>query len=118
MKTIAAQILFLGVALASSASANAEGWLYTSGLGGFSCRQLLDATKSAIGRAQVAEWLNGYVSGYNSYASKALLPPDMDTGIAFVETFCRNNPLSNIGSVGAVLVQDLGGPKVLFRYER
>ncbi|MGV8932342.1 MAG: hypothetical protein ACOH1R_09600 [Luteimonas sp.] len=118
MKTFAAQTLCLGVALASVASARAEVSFYANGLGGLSCGKLLEATKSEVGRAQVADWLNGYVTGYNYYASKPLLPSDKESSIAFAETFCRNNPLSNIVSAAAVLVQDLGGPKVLFQYER
>lgn len=92
---------------------------YASGLGTLSCGKLLQATKAPVGRAQVADWINGYVTGYNYYATTGVLtPPENATSIAFAETFCRNNPLSNIVAAAAVLVQDLGGPKVAFKFQR
>ena len=118
MKIIGIQIALLGICTLTPGMARADVSFYANELGGLSCGKLLEATKSKVGRAQVADWLNGYVTGYNYYAEKPVMPPDNETSIAFAETFCRNNPLANIVSGGAVLVQDLGGPKVSFQYER
>jgi len=118
MKILAIQVLLLITALAPVSAADIGAPFYVNGLGGLSCGKLLEATKGEVGRAQVADWLNGYITGYNYYAGRPLLPPDKETSIAFADNFCGHNPLSNIVAVAAVLVQDLGGPKVFFQYEK
>jgi len=91
---------------------------YAAELGTLNCGQLLNATKTEVGRAEVADWLNGFVTGYNAFnGADSISPPDNPTAIAFANKFCANNPLSNIIAAGAVLVQDLGGKPVAFKYE-
>ena len=117
MKIPATQLILLVACTELAYPANAQTTFYATGLGTLSCGKLLDATKGEVGRAEVADWINGYVTSYNYYSNKPLTPRDNETNVAFAEAYCRNNPLSNIVAASAVLVQDLGGPKVRFAYK-
>jgi hypothetical protein len=83
----------------------------------FSCGKILEATQHEVGRAQIADWFNGYVTSYNYFGTRNVVPPDNPTSVAFVDSYCRNNPLHNIIQAAAVLVQDLGGPKASHPYK-
>jgi hypothetical protein len=114
--------IFISICVLSIASAKslAEEKDYTiiSGLATLSCGSILEDSKNKVRGAEISDWLNGYVTGYNFYnTNRQVNPPDRATNIAFIENFCRNNPLSILVSGGAVLVQDLGGPKVDFDYK-
>ena len=88
-----------------------------TGMGTLSCGKVLEAINTGTGRTQVSIWMNGVVTGYNFYASAHVSPPDDETSIAFIKNYCSNNPLSNIVAGTAVMVQDLGGPKVSFKHK-
>lgn len=117
MKNIAALVIVLIATGTTPSWASAQDPFHVNGLGRLTCGKLLEATKSDFGRAQVADWLNGYITGYNFYASKPLLPPDKESTVLFASSHCNKNPLSNIVAVAAIIVQDLGGPIVKFKYE-
>jgi hypothetical protein len=59
------------------------------------------------------EWVNGYISAYNSFASRTQITSKdipSETIIAFIDKYCRDNPLKPV--VGAVdcLLSNYGGP--------
>lgn len=83
-----------------------------NGVGNLSCGQVLAAAKSAPGRMEVSDWVNGFITGYNYYNNGQLVtPPDSDTEIAFIDVYCQTNPLSNIVAGVVSLVDKLGGKK-------
>ena len=62
---------------------------------------------------QYASWTMGYLSAYNVATKHPQLStiPDSDTTLAYLDKFCRNNPLGYvIGGVNC-LIGDLGGWK-------
>lgn len=83
-----------------------------NGLGTLSCGKVLDNLDNPVGRAEISDWLNGFVTAYNYYENQQLVtPPDKETNVAFIETYCRKNPLSNIVAGAVDLIESLGGKK-------
>jgi hypothetical protein len=59
---------------------------------------------------QSTQWVWGYLHGYNMTTTNAIVqPPDDDTVAAYLEKFCRDNPLKAVAGGVPQLIEDLGG---------
>lgn len=96
-----------------------------TGAGAFSCGDYLKHREDHAS-AQIAidiTWVFGFMSGYNMEVSDKptpaqVTPPTAATTTAFLDKFCRDNPLLTITHAAMVLVDKLGGERVKFRYEK
>ena len=56
-------------------------------------------------------WLLGYVSGFDDHGwtDTPEITPDMNNGsvIAWVDTYCRNNPMANLNGASSELVREI-----------
>ena len=88
-----------------------------NGLATLSCGKVLEYSEDEVGETHLSNWLNGYVTSYNYYSIEhQVSAPDRATNIFFIKNYCSKNVLSSLVAGGAVLIQDLGGPKVKFPY--
>jgi hypothetical protein len=61
------------------------------------------------------QWLLGWVSAYNAYnVSRQVRLQDGQSALAFVDRYCTNNPLQLVVGAAEALIDELGGPKVLY----
>ncbi|MBL8362953.1 MAG: hypothetical protein JNN18_20870 [Rubrivivax sp.] len=83
-----------------------------SGLGGIGCAEYLEDRRAAnkTQDALYGTWAWGYLSGYNHFSShKEVDIPTIPTILAYLDKYCRVNPLEKV-VVGAItLIGDLGG---------
>jgi len=104
----------LAVTLPTNAAAQRAATMM--GVGGFSCGQYLahrqseNESYSGNQTGVYATWVWGYISGYNHFSSRPPIePPDENAVIAYLDKYCRNNPLSLVVSGAICLVADSGG---------
>ena len=90
------------------------------GTGTLSCGKWLEGSRQGpAARAQLLQWVYGFLSGVNSHtAGPQAKPLDVEAGAAFVDAYCRNNPLHALVLAAAALVQETGGPKALHQWKR
>jgi len=87
------------------------------GAGSLSCGKYLEMGKNQLGYIQVEEWVAGYVSGHNYYLpARQVAPPDNASLKAFIDRYCRQNPLHSLFGAAAALVAELSGEKPLHDY--
>lgn len=94
--------LALSLALYSTVS-QAETKFVISGAGTTSCGKFITPAKGTkeISDALMATWLQGYLSGTNTQrfidSHTPMKPqPDGESIVAFVEKYCRDNPLKTV----------------------
>ena len=64
-------------------------------------------------------WAQGYLSGTNDFRARALkaeakdlvLVPDLDTILAYLDKYCRENPLNNVADGSSALYIELSRAK-------
>ena len=57
-----------------------------------------------------AWWVMGYITAYNNYGTNPQIKvPDPNTIWAYMDKFCRNQPLQNVLTGTYELISDLGG---------
>src|SRR5262245_40871601 len=80
------------------------------GVGTISCGKWLQARLQYPNDQQYVQWILGFITGHNYYTNGPdVSPPDAQAALAFVDTYCRNNPLHGVMAAGAALNQELGG---------
>jgi len=103
----------------------APDWVPFRGVGILSCGHFLQH-KAENNRNQLGlyvEWTWGYISAYNGRRAFGDQPqpktkyviqdiPDFPTVIAFLDKYCRNNPLQSVANGVDVLISELGGVSV------
>jgi hypothetical protein len=89
------------------------------GTGTLSCGKWLEARerRNELQTDLYVQWIWGYLAAHDYYrAPGASLinsrMPDQATVTAFVNQFCRDNPLTFVVDASAELVQELGGARV------
>lgn len=93
-------------------SAHASRAGVVDGAGMMPCGDYLKALddKNTVRTIQATEWVSGFVSGYNLFATgKQIIVPDHNTTKAFIDKSCRDNPLFAITQTGFALIKELGG---------
>ena len=60
-----------------------------------------------------ATWVRGFLSGFNYATPGRPMPsiPQTDTVLAYLDKYCRDNPLQTLSTGAAYLAADLGGRK-------
>jgi hypothetical protein len=85
-----------------------------AGAGSIECGSYLKARqqKSVADEDVVAQWAWGYMSAYNFFSShKQVRVISQDTLLAYMDKFCKDNPLSVLSQGINGLIGDLGGWK-------
>lgn len=92
---------------------------WVGGAGTCSCGQWIkDRKDEDSGKDyQYLEWIHGYVSGRN-WSGKETHLPDDDAITAFLDLYCKNNPLDTIFAATLVLMQESGGPKTKHQWKK
>lgn len=87
------------------------------GAGATSCGQYLEAraqnpSSSAAINVGLMQWFWGYASAYNMYSKTPQYTVTIDgaTVLAYVDRYCRNNPLSAATDAMVKLVESNGAP--------
>ena len=118
------KIFFCGVfmlLIGSASYAQQEGTVII-GAGSLSCGKWLEARNNPRMHDQFEQWVLGYMSGINWAAwtkkQKQADLPDAEAALAFIDQYCRNNPLDPIVAAAAALVQEIGGPKAFHKWKR
>ncbi len=97
-----------------SLSAGVSVW----GAGNESCGRWA-AVRNSDAHEAMKHWILGFLSGSNWRAqNQQAIPPDADAVFAFVDKYCRNNPLHSLVLAGAALIEESGGPKAAHRWDR
>jgi len=110
-------ILFL-LAFSPSWLSAAENVLVFGG-GTLSCGKWLESRNDLATYYQLRQWVFGFVSGTNySAPRKQSNPPDSEAGVAFIDQYCKNNPLHLLVLAAAALVQETGGPNAEHQWKR
>ena len=83
------------------------------GAGNTSCGTYIEFRTSGNmqSTSQVVQWVWGSLHGYNLYTPNAakVSPPELDAVAAYLEKYCRENPLGYVVNALPKLVDDLGG---------
>ena len=111
------------VMLLSPITAHAQG-VEVIGIGTFDCGKYLQYRKTT-NEAQddiFVSWVWGFLGAYNIFKEEKrdfpVSPPSKESVLAFLDNYCRNNPLSTITAGSMALVDELGGRKTKFQYKR
>ncbi|MGH7827301.1 MAG: hypothetical protein ACREQ7_19250 [Candidatus Binatia bacterium] len=89
------------------------------GAGLFTCGEWIEHTKRAWPRAQYTDWVLGFLTSYNYYnPSQQVAPPDRASVSAWIDKYCRDNPLDRQFMAAAALLEELGGPKAKHQWKR
>ena len=101
--------LIIAVALMTPALALSKGYTIYKGV---QCGDFMRDPKNAVQVALVSEYLRGYLSAHNVFSGRIQADADLPNNTLglWAEKYCTANPLSHIGSAGAVLVYELTGP--------
>ena len=75
------------------------------------CEMVLANMKGDHVDAIYTEWIIGYISGYNLFGQQAQLEqiPDGPAMDAYLQKYCRENPLDKVIWASMSLINDLGG---------
>ncbi len=104
-------LLSLG-AMGSFAVNAQDGSFMSRGAGTTSCGTYIAWRNSgnAPNVSQVVQWTWGYLHGYNTYTLSAKIdPPENDAVAAYLEKYCRDNPLGYVIYAIPKLIDELGG---------
>jgi hypothetical protein len=84
-----------------------------SGAGANSCGKWIETRNKPVQHYQYKQWVHGFIAGVNwHHAEQQAHPPDEAAAVAFIDQYCKNNPLHLVAHAAAALVQETGGPKV------
>jgi len=96
-------ILYFPIALQAQ-----EDQVFIIGAGQASCGKWIESKNTHSLRHQGKEWVLGFISGYNwGKDEKQVMPTDGPAVIAFIDRYCKNNPLKPILYGAMELVQEL-----------
>jgi hypothetical protein len=114
-----ASLALLAFLFATSASAQIVSMI---GVGNHSCGQYSQYTNREQAkeyRQMYQQWAWGFMSGHNWVSrDQQTRTADDATVAAFLDNYCRRNPLSTVGAGVAALVAETGGRPVEFQYQK
>lgn len=90
------------------------------GAGTDSCGKWIESRNEPASHFQYKEWIFGFLSGVNSNSNsnKQSRPPDGAAVVAFIDQYCKNNPLHLLVSAADALIQETGGPKARHKWKQ
>ena len=93
--------------------------VYVMGAGNLTCGEWLEGTKREWPRTQYTDWVLGFLTSFNYYnPSRQVNPPDRASVSAWIDKYCRDNPLHRQFMAAAASLEELGGPKALHQWKR
>ena len=105
----------LAAVLSCIASAAPAQGVQVQGVGNLSCGEYLQLReKKAPGQnAVLASWIWGYMAGFNMEVRRPTTRPlpDEASTLAYVDKYCRENPLNSVIEATGALVLELGGKR-------
>jgi hypothetical protein len=114
MKTI----ILTCILLLLSTGVNAEERILVFGAGLESCGEWLDL-KTDSGRLERKQWIYGYLTGRNwGTRNKQTGYTDPKAMGAFLDMYCRNNPLHVLFQAANALQEEAGGPKAQHEWKK
>lgn len=114
MKVIVAAVL--SAFLANPASAESAGLI---GTGTLSCGVWLENSANPEARDLYTQWLVGFLSAHNYYhLNRQAKIPDFASVGAWLDSYCRNNPLHPVFFAAAALVEASGGQAAVHQWRR
>lgn len=85
------------------------------GAGNYSCGKYLElrAAQNHVQDEVFVSWIWGYISGFNMEVQQPTTHdgPDEASTLAYVDRYCRENPLHNVISATVALISELGGKR-------
>ncbi|MCK9382447.1 MAG: hypothetical protein M0P95_15465 [Sulfuritalea sp.] len=115
MKTLLSTGVLL-LSIAASNTALAQKALLAQGPPTISCGSYAEARidEGTLGpnSIRIVSWVQGYLSGYNSYAKQPVVAVPTIAGIAtFLDKYCADNPMHRVSNGIDSLLAELGGYK-------
>ena len=105
--------IVLALFLPFAAQAQSEEKPIVIGAGFSSCGTWIEARHKPVEYYQYLPWVLGFITGSNWHnAEQQARPLDVKAVVAFIDQYCRNNPLHSLVLAAAAVVQETGGPKV------
>lgn len=97
------------VALCVSAAAFAEP-VKISGVGSLECKVWLQSQRPEV-ELERRQWLLGFVTAHNFYATQQITPPNRDPSIltGYVQQYCQSNPEHRVVAAAVAYVRSKGG---------
>lgn len=100
--------------LSTAGTAFAQG-VAVKGIGTFSCGKYLQlrAERSEAQNSVFVSWVWGYMAAFNMESRTPTKPdlPDEPSTLAYVDKYCRENPLETVLGATNTLIRDLGGKR-------
>src|SRR6266705_1916680 len=82
--------------------------VFLMGAGMSSCGKWTESKSIPQLHYQVKQWVLGFISGSNWARDEIqVTPPDEQAVVAFVDKYCKNNPLQRVSSAAAILIESL-----------
>lgn len=76
------------------------------------CGEYLEDMRAGRYDQIYTQWLSGFLSGYNIYSRHPQVKvPEEATLRAYLDKYCRENPLRHVVGAATPLITDLGGFK-------
>jgi hypothetical protein len=99
-------ILFFVLCFPFAIEINAEeSAVYVLGGGHDSCGKWLESKDIPQQRQQYTQWVLGFISGSNWARDETqVYPPDVQAVVAFIDRYCKKNPLQRIMVAAVALV--------------
>ena len=108
---------FVLLALASSSIVCAQ--TTSIGAGTESCGKWLADSPRSASRSAREQWVYGFITGVNRQSPAHQAQPADGYAIdAYIDQYCRNNPLHNLFQASLALVEETGGPKAAHQWKR
>lgn len=109
-----ARILIFAAVMSASVQVLAQRVAHLGGAANIGCGEYLQDRKEDRYAQFYSQWVLGFIAGYNFYASQPQTSstPKEATVHAYLEKYCRENPLKDVGLGAMTLITDLGGQGV------
>jgi hypothetical protein len=102
------------LALIATATASSQG-VRVRGVGTSSCGEYLEmrAENNRSKNAILVSWAWGYMAGFNFEVKQPTTrdTPDEPSTLAYIDRYCRNQPIENVVAAASALIVDLGGKR-------
>jgi hypothetical protein len=91
----------------------------TIGAGTESCGKWLAESSRVAARAAREQWVYGFITGINRQSpANQSRPVDGDAVSAYIDLYCKNNPLHSLFQASLALIEETGGPKAAHQWSR
>jgi hypothetical protein len=112
-------IFIIALPLLIAMQAHAEDKAIMIGAGSVSCGYWIEVRNQTSLHHQLRQWVLGFISGANCYTEgKQATPQDQAAVAAFIDQYCKNNPLHVLSMAAVAVVQETGGQKALHQWKR